>query len=1068
MGKSFILGRGLLQKAVAVLLMLFLVACGGGSAGTSVFPGGGGAGTPTLTLSLSGATVSSSSLVTATASYKDGSGTPLSGQVIKFSFGTGGFAQTSPSALTDSNGNAVVTLTPASSGGSGADTLVATATYTPAATTTTPSPTPVAITAQQGFQALGAAGGAASLTMTLSSSQVLASAPVTVTVGLKDSTGNPVANQVISFSFKAGGLGQLSSGSSPATSALTDNTGQAVLTLTPANSNTSGADTLIASTTLSGGTPLTVSRGFSVSAGSSAAASLNLSLSSSTIPASGQVTATANLQDAKGVGIAGQVVSFALGGTVAQLNSSAALTDVNGNANVVLTPGTSGNPGADTLTATSTVNGNSIVSKNNFAVQGLSSSTASLTLSLSSATVTAASPATVSAVLKDGSGAPLVGQVVSFSTKNGFGALSATTALTNASGTASVSLSPASASSSNADSVTATAMVGGQTLTSSPVGFQLTATSVTIQSFSSDVPSGSALGANQQSTITVKLAGTVSTVPVQLNLTSQCAAFSPAKASVTPASQSVTTGVATFTYKDKGCGALQPTDTLQLSITGTTQQQSMTLALTSPNVASVIFVSASPSQLYLSSSGYSPTASTVTFQVNDGNGNGLPGKQVSMTPTTTVGGLTIDGQTSSGGVLPVVSKPTDSNGQVQVLMNSGSVPTPVAIVATYSDSSGTKFSSVSANLSIAVGLPTQQRFSLSQKFLNIEAYNVDNTPNVYTVFLADRLGNPVPPTTQVNIVNTMGQTQAVTGTNAIGGGLTVISANGVSGGQRPPNWDGRVTTLAYAQGEESFQDLKGTNLYDDRTPNPNYEDLGNPYLDPKFRGFYSADLQIFKFNGGGAAACDTRATTPTFQRFDGTNGFYGIANPGVPSQPNTCDTKWGKNYVRSAMQTIWATPGARPSWGVSLPSSSAGKYIAQSAGSCPSTRSLITGYQATAAGAPISTSVYDVDGSTLWTTQVNGSIGFLLADSNPVAFNPMANGTAVSAVTTVGLSATVAAGSTVGNALAPTGVAINYGFTNANSGTITFVVQSPSGTQSAANVNLILSPTLPAGFVTCP
>ena len=208
---------------------------------------------------------------------------------------------------------------------------------------------------------------------------------------------------------------------------------------------------------------------------------------------------------------------------MAQLSQVQALTDANGNAVVVLT--TSGTqPGADTLKASISYNNRVLSSQVNFAVVGTSTTSASLALSLSSAIVTAGSPATVTAVLKDGSGTPIPGQVVSFSTQRGFGLLSAVTALTDATGTAAVTLAPANATSAAADSVSATTTVGSQTVTSNIVGFQLTATVVGIESFTSDVPAGSKLAANGSSMITVKLSGTAGTVPVQLTLASQCAA----------------------------------------------------------------------------------------------------------------------------------------------------------------------------------------------------------------------------------------------------------------------------------------------------------------------------------------------------------------------------------------------------------------------------------------------------------------------------------------------------------------------------------------------------------------
>lgn len=1034
------LGRWLMAL-LAMTMSLGLVACGGGggSSGSSLYPG---ANSAQLSVSLSGTTVSSSSKVTVTATLRDANGAGVPNQVVNFSFGTGGLADISvASALTDANGNAVAVLSPGSGGTTGADTVVATASYGGAT-----------LSANKAFQVQGTGSGAAVLSVTLSSPNVTSAKPASVTASLKDANGNPVAGQVVNFSFGSGvgALAQLSS-----TTALTDGNGSAVVLLTAASTDITGADTVVAAVSYNG-RALTDNKGFQVTATSTSTAALTVGLSSTSLTSKSSITATASLKDASGVGIPNQVIAFSLGTTLAQLNQVQALTDANGNAVVVLT--TSGTqPGADTLRASISYNNRVLSSQVNFAVVGTSTSSASLALSLSSSTVTAGSPATVTAVLKDGSGAPIPGQVVSFSTQRGFGALSAVTALTDATGTAAVTLSPANATSTAADSVSASTTVGSQTVTSNSVGFQLTATVVGILSFTSDVPDGSKLAANGSSIITVKLSGTAGSVPVQLTLASQCAAQSPAKATVTPTTATTSTGTATFTYQDLGCGAKQTSDTLSLQVVGSTVNASLNLPLAAPAVAGITFVSATPSLLYLSSAGYPPTNSTVIFQVNDGNGAGLAGKTVKLSPTTTVGGLTVDGLTSSGGVLPVITRTTDSNGQVRVLVNSGTVPTPVAIRATYTSDDGTQvFSSVSANLSIAVGLPTQSRFSLSQQRLNIEAYDLDGTTNTYSVVVADRLGNPVPPTTVVNFVNTLGQvlTAPSTGSST---SLSTVFANSISGGQRPPNWDGRVTTLAYAIGEESFQDLNGDNQYNS---GEDYEDLGDPYLDPKFRGFYAADLQTIPY-GGGTSAC-YNATTPPFQRYDGTNGAVGTARPTVPSKPVTCSATWGKAFVRAAVQTVWSTSNSRLTWGSSLP---AGVYR-PGAGTCPSPRTVAYGYTATAAGTVLNKSVYDLSGTTLYNAGTSGALGFEVADANPNFYNPMAAGSVVSAAATAGLSATVVGG-TVPNSLTPTGAVVNYTFTTAVSGTITITVQSPSGLQSFATIN-VHAGAAPGGYVACP
>ncbi|WP_416462567.1 Ig-like domain-containing protein [Rubrivivax gelatinosus] len=363
---------------------------------------------------------------------------------------------------------------------------------------------------------------------------------------------------------------------------------------------------------------------------------------------------------------------------------------------------------------------------------------ASMTLSLSSGTVTAASPATVTARLKTAAGKSASGVVVSFSTTNGNGSLSAETALSDEDGVATVTLSPASSTTAGADTVVATAEIGDETVTASK-GFSLVATNSTITSLTADsgTSSGSPVSAYGQTVLTVSLSGVGTTAPATLALTSSCVAAG--KATISPASTTVTTSPVYFTYKDEGCGATLSTDTVTASISGTTVSSTLGLFIGSPTANNIVFVSASPETIYLQGSGLT-TSSTVVFQVNDRSDNPLPNQSVTLSLTTFTGGLTIQGGQSA------VTRTTDDDGQVSVLVNSGTVPTPVRVTAALASG----VSTVSSNLAVAVGLPSQLNFSLSQDTLNIEGYNIDGTTNTYTIYAADRSANPVPAGTTIS------------------------------------------------------------------------------------------------------------------------------------------------------------------------------------------------------------------------------------------------------------------------------------------------------------------------------
>ncbi len=118
------------------------------------------------------------------------------------------------------------------------------------------------------------------------------------------------------------------------------------------------------------------------------------------------------------------------------------------------------------------------------------------------------------------------------------------------------------------------------------------------------------------------------------------------------------------------------------------------------------------------------------------------------------------------------------------------------------------------------------------------------------------------------------------------------------------------TTLAYAIGEMSFGDADNNNLYT-VTPKEDYQDLGDPYLDPKFRGYFEPGLQAIPY--GNAASC-AKPDSINFYLYDSLEGATPTSGaaylqPTVPSKPGTCRGSWGQSYVRSAIQTVWSTSG---------------------------------------------------------------------------------------------------------------------------------------------------------------
>ena len=651
-----------------------------------------------------------------------------------------------------------------------------------------------------------------------------------------------------------------------------------------------------------------------------------------------------------------------------------------------------------------------------------------LTLGASSTTVSSASPAQITAVLKDAKGNPVPGQVVTFKVVRSLAVTGVSTALTNAKGEASTTVSPASSTSAGADEVMASVTYAGKLLEQT-VAFQFNATNIAL-SFAA-LPVGFTLSPYGQASLVLNATGASVGAPVNVTLSSACVALG--KATVSPATATLTSGSLSVQYSDNGCGALQASDVVQASVTASASSAAITMPLAVPGVASLGFVQAVPELIFLKGSGLGES-SLVTFVVRDSAGNPLPNQLVSLSLLTGAGGVLMEAQQVGSAA---VGRTSDAQGRVSVRINSGTVPTPVRVQASVSATVGgtaTTVSTVSSNLGVAVGLPSQLNFSLSHTSRNIEGYNIDGTVNTYSVIASDRSGNPVPAGTAISFTAEGGQIEASKQTQLVSG-IARASANFVSAQPRPA--DGRVTITAYALGEESFEDVNGNNLYDPGEP---FQDLGNVVKDRLFNGAYDASEDEFLSLGiNSGVAC---VPPPTAR--------LGL-DAGIPSMPNTCDGVWsgaGKVYVRRAIETVLSTSAARTLW-AETGGSSGGRGLDNSCqnvtlqpGSDPAVMQRFT----------------RVAGQTWYTgSRASDTITLIVADANGTRLNPMAAGTTVSAsTTTTGLTVTLDGGSPVPSTSEASIAGLSFNFeAGTTSGLITVRFTSPSGTTSSVAIPVV-------------
>ena len=469
---------------------------------------------------------------------------------------------------------------------------------------------------------------------------------------------------------------------------------------------------------------------------------------------------------------------------------------------------------------------------------GTSTATASLALSLvdsSGNSLTTLSPGTsgtLKATLKDALGNPIANTVVTFTSTDDTAVWTPATgtALTDANGQTTITL--ASGTKAGAFSIKASATVGTASVTAS-AGYTVSFPTLTLSDLRISPSTISALG-NAAVSVTVLSGANAYAPAVTVSFSSPCT--TAGKAVLTP-SAVTQSGVATASYTDKGCGVADIITATATTPAGTITKTG-TITVQPASAASLIFVGVSSANIALKGTGGPgrPEFSTVTFKVMDASGAAITGQSVSFSFADTAGQTA----TTGGLTLSPTSGISAADGTVSTLVSSGTTPTSVRVVAT--SGSVTTLSSI---LVVSSGVPDQKHFSLSESIGNCEGWSIDQLCSTIKVTLGDHFGNPVPDGTAVNFSASGG----VIGASCLTvGGICTVPL--YASAPRPAN--GRVVILAYAQGEETFTDNNGNNVYD---AGDTFFDLSpNIYRDDNEGGSWTPGEPCI---GPASAACNT-------------------------------------------------------------------------------------------------------------------------------------------------------------------------------------------------------------------
>jgi len=472
-----------------------------------------------------------------------------------------------------------------------------------------------------------------------------------------------------------------------------------------------------------------------------------------------------------------------------------------------------------------------------------------VTSSVASISTDGSQSATITAFARDATNNLISGVPVTFSATSG--GLSGATGTTGDNGTATAALGTAGDSSSRTITVTATSGTltavttvvvapgagGGTTPTvtmGSPAGAGFQAGNLGISN-----PAVSAGGSTTVQAVLQQSDGALYTQNTSVNFSSPCVAQGLATITNPVATSS---GIASATYVATGCSG---SDVITASATvGTTALSANgTVTVAAGTIGSVILVSATPANVALRGTGSSghPEVSTVIFRVLDQSGGPRVGTTVNFSLNTTVGGISVS----------PTSAQSDSNGNVQTVVQGGTVATTVRVTATVQGVTPV-LSTQSNQLTITTGIPDQDSFSLAVQCANVEAWSRDGIIVPVTARMSDRFNNPVPDGTAVTLQTEGGSIVSQCQTDGAVGACTV---NWTSSNPRPtaspvtvPAGDtraGRATVLATAIGEESFTDTNGNGSFDNGEV---FTDLPERFLDDNENNTRDAFEPIYDFN----------------------------------------------------------------------------------------------------------------------------------------------------------------------------------------------------------------------------
>lgn len=476
----------------------------------------------------------------------------------------------------------------------------------------------------------------------------------------------------------------------------------------------------------------------------------------------------------------------------------------------------------------------------------------SVTNSITAAGVTAKVKVT------DKAGKGISGAVVTFS---GEGVVFGTTnaaVLTNAEGEASISIKPQDLNTTGAYQISATANYNGTSATTSPYNFSLQAANIVLVGM---VAATTNLESGASTNITLKTQDANTKVNqnnVTVNFSASCGTFEPAIVA------SSNQGDVTTSYKAIGTDGKLCEGKQTIRASGSNIPESkveVNIAATEAN--SLVYTTINAVNLGIKNSG-SAASGQIEFTLY-ANGTPAANKDVNIELVRAPEDLSF----ISLGNRAIKTVKSDPNGKVVVTLYPGDKPGPVEIKATLV--SNNAVSALSKNIAVSTGRVTQNGLSLSVSKNSLQNA-IDGDSATITARMVDRTGNPVPDGTVISFVSEGGKVEP--NCSSVKGECSVVLS---TQNPRPLNnntavLDNRVTVLAYVEGDKSFTDTDGDNLYT-KGVDKLLSNIGSFFRDDNENNQYDNDYGIGEFLYNRAVI-----------------GNKAICAPSTIKQPNIADT----------------------------------------------------------------------------------------------------------------------------------------------------------------------------------